>query len=201
MRSMQQKITEQVEAAAATLGLEAVQTYGAASNLGHWYVQDGLDTRLDIAWRFESSCATLSLRGPAADRAAKTEGAAWPGQVRRIQANPDVWEWKLRWDYADGDHANAIMGLVGVALAPYRTARSYAAEVERLRANARSVSENEAARLLGLVGVALRPEGAPCRSIWQAAAKAAQRAAEAMPQDYDDTMIVAGMAQAFARHA
>jgi hypothetical protein len=120
MRSMQDKITGELEAAAAGLGLELVHAPGRASNTGTLYYQDGLDTPMAVAYNFQSDLFILTLTGPAV--AATPAGARrelGAGVFRAQPAGSARAAATFHAENTDGARIRAALGYIKTALAPY----------------------------------------------------------------------------------
>jgi hypothetical protein len=137
MESMQDRLTGEVDALVTGLGLRAAQTYGAARNVGNWWITDGNAQRLQVAWRFGADHAVWTLTGPVADHPRNAEldwpGAVFPTRIHLGRAAEDRWEITLQIGYAEPNSvSNALAGLRAV-LAPWRTNKSFDDELSRHR--------------------------------------------------------------------
>lgn len=126
MQTMQDKLTGEVDALVAGLGLSAAQTYAAAANIGNYWIADGNATRLRVAWRYSSDHAEWTLTGPAADYA-RNAPMNWTGPV--VPTMHSLGEGHtsitLRLNYAHANSAGDALAGLGAVLAPWRTAKSF----------------------------------------------------------------------------
>lgn len=117
MRSMQSKITDELAAIAAGLGLELVHASGRASNTGRLYYQDGLVTHLTAGYNFQSDQFTLTLTGPAVDRAAQGDAPRQLGPgIFRPGPRPQA---VFYTENTNGARITGALDFIRTALAPY----------------------------------------------------------------------------------
>jgi hypothetical protein len=162
MESMQDRLTGEVDALVTGLGLRAAQTYGAARNVGNWWITDGNAQRLQVAWRFGADHAVWTLTGPVADHPRNAElnwpGPVFPTRIHLGRAAESRWEITLQIGYAEPNSVSNALAALGAVLAPWRTNKSFDDELSRHRM-ALLDDNPAAATALGRARAALNSEG------------------------------------------